>query len=190
MVQSERLQYFCLKCAQQQHIAVPGEQFTARLVKELAQEVLDAIERLKRLDTGIEERLASRPEAALIRTLPGMGVTLTAEFIVEAGSLERFQSADKLAAASGLAPVLKQSGKSCVLQRGKGGNKKLKRIFYQSAFSSLKYPASRTFYDRKRQAGKRHHQALIALARRRVNVLWAMLRNQQPFIPKINLAMT
>ena len=32
-------------------------------------------------------------------------------------------------------------------------------------------------YDRKRAEGKRHIQALIALARRRVNVLWAMLRD-------------
>jgi transposase len=109
---------------------------------------------------------------------------------VEAGSLERFQSADKLAAAAGLAPVLKQSGKSCSLKRARGGNKKLKRIFYQSAFSSLSCPESRLFYDRKKKEGKRHHQALIALAKRRVNVLWVMLRDRRPFIPKNNFAMT
>ena len=50
----------------------------------------------------------------------------------------------------------------------------------QSAFCSLR-TAARTFYDRKRREGKRHHQALIALARRRINVLWAMLHNRQPF---------
>jgi hypothetical protein len=37
--------------------------------------------------------------------------------------------------------------------------------------------ASRAFYDRKRAEGKGHKQALISLARRRVNVLWAMLRD-------------
>ncbi|MFI6662853.1 IS110 family transposase, partial [Streptomyces sp. NPDC050523] len=31
-------------------------------------------------------------------------------------------------------------------------------------------------YDRKRSEGKRHTQAVLALARRRVNVLWALLR--------------
>ncbi len=35
--------------------------------------------------------------------------------------------------------------------------------------------------DRKRREGKRHHQAVIALARRRVNVLWAMLRDEEAF---------
>jgi transposase len=60
----------------------------------------------------------------------------------------------------------------------RGGNKTLKRVFYQWAFASLRgSPESRTFYDRKRAEGKRHTQALIALARRRGNVVWAMLRD-------------
>jgi len=65
----------------------------------------------------------------------------------------------------------------------RGGNKTLKRVFYQSAFASLRGSAeSRAFYDRKRVEGKRRHtQALIALARRRVNVVWAMRRDQSTF---------
>ena len=43
-------------------------------------------------------------------------------------------------------------------------------------------PASKAFYERKRAEGKRHRQAVLALARRRVNVLWAMLRDQQPYL--------
>ncbi|MFF4526839.1 IS110 family transposase, partial [Streptomyces bluensis] len=42
-------------------------------------------------------------------------------------------------------------------------------------------PASKTYYDRKRREGKGHKQALLALARRRVNVLWAMIRDGQYF---------
>ncbi len=110
-----------------------------------------------------------------------MGVILACEFFVEAGSLARFASPDALAAAAGLAPVLRQSGKMRFLRRPRGGNKNLKRILYQSAFCSLQHPVSRAFYDRKRREGKRHHQALIALARRRVNVLWAMLRDRHPY---------
>ncbi|HEY2089702.1 MAG TPA: IS110 family transposase, partial [Mycobacterium sp.] len=44
-------------------------------------------------------------------------------------------------------------------------------------------PASRTYYDRKRTEGKTHTQAVIALARRRLNVLWAMLRDQAVYQP-------
>jgi transposase len=171
-------------CAQRQMITVPGQALTARLIKELASEALVAIERIDTLERDIEQRLASHPDAALIRSLPGMGAVLTAEFIAEAGRIDRFKSADAMAAAAGLAPVLKQSGKSRWFKRANHGNRGLKRVFYQSAFASLRHADSRAFYARKRLEGKRHHQAVIALARRRVNVLWAILRNRQPFIAK------
>jgi transposase len=170
-------------CAQRQSMSLPGERLTAHLIKELAREALRTLEQLAALDLEIEQRLAHHPDAALIRSLPGMGAVLTAELIAQAGPIARFKSSDALAAAAGLAPVLRQSGKVRFLRRPSGGNKALKRVFYQSAFSSLSHPQSKAFYARKRQEGKRHHQAVIALARRRVNVLWAMLQNRQPFSP-------
>ena len=39
----------------------------------------------------------------------------------------------------------------------KEGNKNLKRAFFLSAFAALKDPLSRAYYDRKRDAGKRHN---------------------------------
>jgi transposase len=111
-----------------------------------------------------------------------MGAVLTAEFLAITGGLGRFPDADKLAAAAGLAPVLKQSGKVRYLQRATAGDKALKRVFYQSAFIATSCDtASKAYYARKRAEGKTHHQAVLALARRRVNVLHAMLRNQIPY---------
>jgi hypothetical protein len=46
-----------------------------------------------------------------------------------------------------------------------------------AAFAALHDPTSRTYYDRKRAEGKKHNAALICLARRRCDVLYAMLRN-------------
>lgn len=88
----------------------------------------------------LEQALARHPDAALSRSLPGMGATLTAEFIAEAGGIGRFPTPDGLAAA-GLAPVLRQSGKVRYLQRARSGNKTLKRVLYQ--FTCLLAPASR-----------------------------------------------
>ena len=170
-----------LAAAAEQTIAVPAERMTARLIRELAAEALASRTRLIELDRELEALLDRHPDAALIRSLPGMGAVLTAELIAEAGNLARFRSADALAAAAGMAPVLRQSGKIRFLRRPTGGNKGLKRVFYQSAFCSLGHHDSRAFYDRKRREGKRHHQAVIALARRRVNVLWAVLQNRTPF---------
>jgi transposase len=161
---------------------------TARFVKELAAEALAVRTSLAALDRELEALLARHPDAALIRSLPGMGAVLTAELLAEAGSFSRFRSADALAAAAGIAPVLRQSGKVRFLKRPLGGNKGLKRVFYQSAFCSLSHPDSRAFYDRKRREGKHHHQAVLALARRRVNVLWSMLNKRQAFQTNFKLA--
>jgi len=170
-----------LAAAAEQTIVAPAERMTARLIRELAAEALVSRARLVELDRELEALLGRHPDAALIRSLPGMGVVLTAELIAEAGNLSRFRSADALASAAGMAPVLRQSGRTRFLRRPNGGNKGLKRVFYQSAFCSLNHDDSRTFYDRKRREGKRHHQAIIALARRRVNVLWAVLHSRTPF---------
>jgi transposase len=115
-----------------------------------------------------------------------MGPLLGAEFLVAVGDVCAFSSADRPAAYAGLVPAARDSGKRVGNHRkGRGGNRRvLKRVFYQSAFASMRaVPESRAFYDRKRAEGKRHTQAVIALARRRVNVLWAMLRDGTEFKP-------
>lgn len=168
--------------AQAQHTVVPAERRTAQLVRELADELLAGKARLHTLEAEIEQLVAGHPDGALIRSLPGMGAALTAEFIAAVGDIRRFASGDALAAASGLSPVLSQSGKVRYSRSATGGDKALKRVFYQAAFCSIQRdPASRAFYDRKRSEGKRHHQALIALARRKVNVLYAILRDRHPY---------
>jgi transposase len=178
---AEELAEKALAAAREQTIAVAGERVAAELVRELAAEAARTRSRLAVLDRDLQAALERHPDAALIQSLPGMGVTLAAEFIAEAGSIDRFPTPDKLAAAAGLAPVLKQSGKVRYLKRAHGGNKALKRVFFQSAFCSLSHPDSKAFYRRKRDERKTHHQAVLALARRRVDVLHAMLRNRTPY---------
>jgi transposase len=95
------------------------------------------------------------------------GATLTAEFLAVTGGIDRFRTGDRLAAAAGLAPILKQSGKVRYLQRATTGDKALKHVFYQSAFIAIACdPASKAYYRRKRSHGRTHHQAVLALARR------------------------
>jgi transposase len=184
----EALAEDAVQAAQAQTVTIPGAQLRAEIIADIAREALAARDRLKATDHAIRERLANHPDTALILSMPGMGATLTAEFIALVGRIDRFDSADALAAAAGLAPVLRQSGKTSFLRRAAGGDKALKRVFYQAAFTSLGRPDSRAFYDRKRAEGKRHHQAVIALARRRVNVLWAILHKRQPFRENFKMA--
>ncbi len=173
-----------LTAARAQSVTLPGEEVAASIVAELATEALSLKERIARVDEELSRRFFARPEARILASVPGMGPVLGAEFLVCVGDLfSAFSSADRLAAYAGLVPAARDSGKRVGNHRRmRGGNKVLKRVFYQSAFASLRScPESRIFYDRKRAEGKRHTQALIALARRRVNVVWAMLRDGTTF---------
>lgn len=185
MREPERLADLALACARAQRVVVPGEATVAALVRELASEALAVRDRLASLDKELEAMVNRHPDGALIRSLPGMGAVLAAQFIATAGDISRFRSPDALAAAAGLAPVLRQSGRSSAFRRAYGGDKDLKRVFYMSAFCACMShdPGSRAYYDRKRREGKRHTQALIALARRQATVLWCMLNHRTPFDP-------
>ena len=176
---SDKVAYKALSAARSQSVSLPAQEVASRIVAELAAEVLALKERIESIDEEIGRRFFARPGARILISLPGMGPILGAEFLVCVGDICAFESADRLAAYAGLVPAARDSGKRVGNHRRmRGGNKTLKRVFYQSAFASLRgSPESRTFYDRKRAEGKRHTQALIALARRRVNVVWAMLRD-------------
>jgi hypothetical protein len=74
--------------------------------------------------------------------------------------------------------VTRQSGTSLNAEtRSRRGKRRLKNAMFLATFALLRDPASKAFYDRKRAEGKRHNAALICLARRRCDVILAMLRN-------------
>jgi transposase len=85
--------------------------------------------------------------------------------------------------------VTRQSGTSLNGEsRSRRGNHRLKNAMFLAAFASLRDPASKACYDRKRAEGKRHNAALICLARRRCDVILAMLRNREHYQPDRNQA--
>jgi transposase len=180
---SANVAHKALTAARSQNVTLPAQDIASRIVAELAREIFALKERIESIDEELQKRFFARPEARILTSLPGMGPILGAEFLVAVGDISAFSSADRLAAYAGLVPAARDSGKRVANnKRMRGGNKVLKRVFYQSAFASLRSaPESRLFYERKRAEGKRHTQALIALARRRVNVLWAMLRDGTTF---------
>ncbi|SFG39706.1 transposase, partial [Streptomyces mirabilis] len=96
-----------------------------------------------------------------------------------------FPTAAHLASYAGLAPTTKSSGTSIHGEHApRGGNRQLKRAMFLSAFAALHDPASRTYYDRCRVRGKTHTQALLRLARQRISVLFAMLRDGTFYEPR------
>jgi transposase len=171
-----------VQAAEAQTTALPGEQMAAALVAQLAREVMILNGQVEHTETLIEDRFGRHELAEVITSMPGIGVLLGAEFLAATGGdMTSFASADHLAGYAGLAPAPRDSGRiSGNRHRPKRYNRDLNRVFYTSALISVRYSSeSRTFYDRKRAEGKLHTQAVLALARRRVNVLWALIRDRR-----------
>ncbi|UYQ60574.1 IS110 family transposase [Streptomyces peucetius] len=181
---AEALAEAALEAAGRQHTAVPGEKITAQVIHTLAKEVMSLNEQIAEIDKLIAARFREHELAEVISSMPGIGPLLGAEFLAAtAGDMSRFGSSDRLASFGGVAPVPRDSGNvSGNLHRPRRYHRGLQRVFYTSALISIRNcDASRRFYERKRSEGKRHTQAVLALARRRVNVLWALIRDGRCF---------
>lgn len=174
-----------IAAANAQHTTLPAEAVAARLVKDLAERILALNESVAGIDRQIGEAFRTHPQAKIIESLPGMGPILGAEFLAAVVDLGRFPDAGHLATYAGLAPVPRDSGRRTGnLHRPKRYNRTLLRAMYLAAQSAMIRPGlSRDYYLRKRSEGCNHTQAVLALARRRVNVLWAMLRDNQLYDP-------
>jgi len=167
--------------AKAQTVVLPGQDLTASIITELANGILALDDRLKALDAQIEATFAEHPQAAIIQSMPGFGPFLGASLLVGANDLRAFPSAGYLAAAAGLVPVPNDSGRRTGnLHRPLRYSRPLRHVFYLSAQTSMmRAGPNRGYYLKKRAQGATHSQAVISLARRRIDVLWALLRENR-----------
>ncbi len=182
-----------LKAAEQQTITLSAEVATAPLVARLACQLLDLDREIKDLTKQIAETFRAHPQTEIIESLPGLGPILGAEFLVgTTGDLANFATSARLAAFAGLAPTTRDSGRiQNNLRKPQRYHRGLRRVFYMAALvSSMRDGPSRSFYQRKRAEGKHRPQALLALARRLVDVLWALLRDNRTFTPAPGIRQT
>lgn len=167
-----------------QTVTVPGTACFGRVIAGVAAQLRDIRAERAALADELETPLEAHPLAPVLASMPGVGVRTTLKLLTIVGDASAFPTAAHLAAYAGLAPVTRRSGSSIKGEsRSQRGNHALKSALFLSAFASLADPASREYYDRKRREGKRHNAALICLVRRRVDVMFAMLRDRKPYNP-------
>ncbi len=166
----------------EQTVTVAGTTAADTVLPKLAESLKTVLSQRKAVAAEVEGILDAHPLAEVLTSMPGIGVRTAARILLEVGDASAFATSGHLAAYAGIAPVTHRSGSSI---RGehptRAGNRKLKRAFFLAAFAALSDPTSRAYYQRKRDEGKRHNAALICLARRRCDVLYAMLRDKNPY---------
>ena len=168
----------------EQAVTVPGTQAATIVMPRLAQQLAALRKQRDEVAAEVERLVLAHPLWLVLTSMPGVGVRTAARLLAEVAH-KAFASAAHLAAYAGLAPVTRRSGSSIRGEHpSRRGNKVLKRALFLSTFAGLRDPVSRAYYSRKIQQGKRHNQALFALARRRCDVLFAMLRDCTIYQPK------
>lgn len=181
---AERLVEDIFAALDEQTVVVPGTEAAALIVPSLADSLAAVLDQRKLLAGRIEELLEAHPLSQVLISMPGVGIRTGARILIEVGDGSGFPSAAHLAAYAGLAPATRNpqpatrnSGSSIRgEQPSRRGNKQPKRAFLLSVFAALGDATSRA-YDKKIAQGKHHTQALLCLARRRADVLFAMLRD-------------
>jgi transposase len=136
-----------------------------------------------RLETGLADRFDQHPAAKVIRSLPGLGMTLGARVLGEFGDdPNRYADAKSRKNYAGTSPITRASGRSHVVLARYARNKRLADACQMWAFASLNSsPGARAFYDQHRDAGDTHQRALRALANRLVGILHGCLRHTTPY---------
>ncbi|MCX6465499.1 MAG: IS110 family transposase [Pseudonocardiales bacterium] len=165
-----------------QTVVVPGTAAFGRVIVGVVTQLREVRAERDTLAAELETRLEAHPLAEVLTSMPGLGFRTALKILTIIGDGAAFPTAGHLAAYAGLAPVTRRSGTSIKGEtRSQRGNHALKSALFLSAFASLADPTSRAYYDRKRAQGKRHNAALICLARRRTDVIYAMLRDRTPY---------
>ena len=128
--------------------------------------------------------LEAHPFGEVLVSMPSVGTRTAAGIIAHAPDPAAFRSADAFVSYCGLSPVTRQSGTSIRGERpDRGGNRTLRNVMWRSAdIARLQHIPSRDFYQRKRDAGKTHAAAMMALSRRRARVIYSLMKNQTPYV--------
>ena len=162
-----------------QTVPIAGAEYAELGVAMSAKDALAKLEHRKKIEAQVLGLIQDIPQTEILLSMPGIGPRSAAQILMTVGDMSDFPDAAHLASYAGLSPQKNQSGTSIMSNSpNRAGNKKLKNALWQSSFASIRFhERSRQFYERKRNEGKRHNAAVVALARRRLNVLFAMMRS-------------
>lgn len=151
-------------------------------VRMLARRIREAVEEAGRLDGEISSLLSGTKAYSCLLTVPGIGPRTASELVI-AIRIGSFPDHDHLASYCGIAPRNRRSGTSISsVSASRQGNKRLKNLLIFSC-NSLVRSRNRfgDYYRACRGRGMCHGEALKATARKRMKVIYAIMRDEVPY---------
>lgn len=153
-----------------------------RAVRLLARRISENDAEIGSLTSEISALLSADETYRCLLTVPGIGPRTASELVISI-DIADFPSHDRLASYCGLAPRNRRSGTSISsVSASRQGNKRLKNLLI---FSCNCLARSRNrwgeYYARCRDRGMPHGKALKAVARKRLKVIYAVMRDKVPY---------
>lgn len=151
-------------------------------VRMLARRIREALEEADRIDWEITALLAGDGTYECLVTIPGIGPRTASELVIGI-NIEDFPDHDHLASYCGIAPRNRRSGTSISsVSASRQGNRRLKNLLIFSC-NSLVRSENRfgEYYRACRGRGMCHGEALKAVARKRLKVIYAIMRDKVPY---------
>ena len=121
-----------------------------------------------------------------ITTIPGVSTTTGAQIAAEIGDVRRFRNAASIVKYAGLNSGVDESGKFSAegVPITKHGSPYLRRSLWLAANRARQYdPRLKEYYDKLRSKGKPHRVAVTAVARKLCHVVYAVMRDGEPYDP-------
>lgn len=154
----------------------------AYLVRSIAGRIVADGAEIAKISSMMGSELSGNAVYGALLTVPGIGPT-TATQLVLSVDISDFRSHDELASYTGLAPRNRQSGTSISsVSSSREGNKSLKNVLIYSCMSLIGTDGYYgRYYEACRSRGMHHKQALKATARKRLKVIYAVMRDARPY---------
>jgi transposase len=125
-------------------------------------------------------------DVEILASLPGVGRIVLATLLAEAFDALQRRDYAALRSLTGVAPVTKRSGKSCIVVRRQACHDRLANAMYHWARVAIQHDLrSRLKYTALRSRGHSHGRALRSVADRLLNVACAMLKTGTTFNPSL-----
>ena len=154
-----------------------------RAVRFLARRIAENAAELQAATAEISALLERDETYRCLLTVPGIGPKTASELAISV-NIDDFPNHDRLASYCGLAPRNRQSGTSVSsVSASRQGNKRLKNLLIFSC-NCLARTDGRwgEYYARCRDRGMPHGKALKAVARKRLKVIYAVMRDKVPYV--------
>lgn len=170
------------KLARWQATAIFGSEveWVGPMISDDAKRILELKEKISDLEAHMESLIEQSILATIIRSIPGFGIICSGEIAGEIGTMGRFKSEAGLAIYLGMAPLDNSSGNYKGTKSPKQVNKRAKKAMVAALWIHIRQvDQSKTYYDKKRNEGKKHNQALRSLGRHLTRVIWSLVKNNR-----------